>query len=45
MAYDLILWNGEIIDPERPGRARGHVRAADGCIAAVTTGKLNGTAG
>lgn len=43
MAYDLILRNGDIIDPGESQRFTGDIGIADGKIAAITAGTLAGS--
>ena len=43
MSYDLILRNGDIIDPGESQRFVGDIGITDGRIAAITAGTLTGT--
>ena len=43
MSYDLILRNGDIIDPGENQRFVGDIGITDGRIAAITAGSLSGT--
>ncbi len=43
MSYDLILRNGDIIDPGEGQRCVGDIGIADGKIAAISAGSLTGT--
>ena len=43
MSYDLILRNGDIIDPGENQRFVGDIGITDGKIAAITAGSLSGT--
>ena len=43
MNYDLILRNGDIIDPGEGRRLSGDIGIADGTIAAMTEGTLDGS--
>ena len=43
MSYDLILRNGDIIDPGENQRFVGDIGISDGRIAAITAGTLTGT--